>query len=206
MILAILSGLLYTFTNFLFQYLKMNPTEALAVRSVLQILLLGSILICTCKPFYPGTCTSKALLSLQGLCSGLRVGCALSSMTYIPLGDALTIIFTEPIWTLLFTKVFLGSKISLRKLLFCLLLIAGAVLVIKPPGIFPEPSRENTLKLFFKAKSLSGEDAILGEGDPSYVLLIGTVLALGAAISGAMQNVLIARLSLVGRLAVEVLK
>lgn len=206
MILAILSGLLYTFTNFLFQYLKMNPTEALAVRSVLQILLLGTILVCTCKPFYPGTCTSKALLSLQGLCSGLRVGCALSSMTYIPLGDALTIIFTEPIWTLLLTKVFLGSKISLRKLLFCLLLIAGAVLVIKPPGIFPAPSRENVLKASLKVKTFSGEEAVLGEGDPSYVLLIGTGLALGAAISGAMQNVLIARLSLVGRLAAEVLK
>ena len=141
-ILAILSGLLYTFTNFLFQYLKMNPTEALAVRSVLQILLLGTILLCTCKSFYPGTCASKALLSLQGFCSGLRVGCALSSMIYIPLGDALTIIFTEPIWTLLLTKVFLGSKISMRKLFFCLLLIAGAVLVIKPPGIFPPPSRK----------------------------------------------------------------
>jgi len=179
--LAILSGLLFTFTNFLFQYLKMNPTEALAVRSVLQILLLGTILVCTCKPFYPGTCTSKALLSLQGLCSSLRVGCALSSMTYIPLGDALAIIFTEPIWTLLLTKVFLGSKISLRKLLFCLLLVAGAVLVIKPPGIFPAPS----------------EEAVIGEGDPSYVLFIGTGLALGAAISGAMQNVLIAKLSLV---------
>ena len=49
----------------------------------------------------------------------------------------------------------------------------------------------------------SGEEAVLAEGDPSYVLLIGTGLALGAAISGAMQNVLIARLSLVGYLAVS---
>ena len=145
MTLAISSGLLYTSTNFLFQYLKMNSTETLAVRSVLQILLMGTILVCTCKPFYPGTCTSKALLSLQGLSSSLRVGCGLSSMTYIPLGDALTIIFTEPIWTLFLAKVFVGSKISLRKLLFCLLLILGAVLVIKPPGIFPAPSRANTL-------------------------------------------------------------
>ena len=203
MILAILSGLLYTFTNFLFQYLMMNPTEALAVRSVLQILLLGTILICTCKPFYPGTCTSKALLSLQGLCSGLRVGCALSSMTYIPLGDALTIIFTEPIWTLLLTKVFLGSKISLRKLLFCLLLIAGAVLVIKPPGIFPAPSKETTFMICERSNMFSGEEAVLAEGDPALVLLIGTCLALGAAISGAMQNVLIARLSLVSHLVIS---
>ena len=41
---------------------------------------------------------------------------------------------------------------------------------------------------------LSGEEAVLGEGDPTYVLLIGTGLAFGAAISGAMQNVLIAKL------------
>ena len=45
---------------------------------------------------------------------------------------------------------------------------------------------------------VTGEEAVLGEGDPSYVLLVGTGLAFGAAISGAMQNVLIARLSLVG--------
>ena len=146
--LAILSGLLFTFTNFLFQYLKMNPTEALAVRSALQILLLGTILVFTCKPFYPGTCSCKALLSLQGFCSSLRVGCGLSSMTYIPLADALTIIFTEPLWTLLLAKVFSGTQISLRKLLFCLLLIAGSVLVIKPPGIFPAPSMVKTLLYF----------------------------------------------------------
>ena len=177
----------------------MNPTEALAVRSALQILLLGTILVSTCKPFYPGTATCKALLSLQGLCSSLRVGCGLSSMTYIPLADALTIIFTEPLWTLLLAKVFSGTQISLRKLLFCLLLIAGSVLVIKPPGIFPAPSRVKTLLYFVESQQmLPGEKAVLGEGDPSYVVLIGAGLAFGGAIAGAMQNVLMAKLRLVG--------
>ena len=43
-----------------------------------------------------------------------------------------------------------------------------------------------------------GKEAILGDGDPSSVLLIGAGLAFGAAISGAMQNVLIAKLRWVG--------
>ena len=45
---------------------------------------------------------------------------------------------------------------------------------------------------------LPGEKAVLGEGDPSYVVLIGAGLAFGGAISGAMQNVLMAKLRLVG--------
>ena len=45
---------------------------------------------------------------------------------------------------------------------------------------------------------LPGEKAVLGEGDPSYVVLIGAGLAFGGAIAGAMQNVLMAKLRLVG--------
>ena len=45
---------------------------------------------------------------------------------------------------------------------------------------------------------LPGEEAVLGEGDPSYVVLIGAGLAFGAAISGALQNVLMAKLRSVG--------
>ena len=44
---------------------------------------------------------------------------------------------------------------------------------------------------------MPGEEAVLREGDPSYVVLIGAGLAFGAAISGAMQNVLMAKLCLV---------
>ena len=47
------------------------------------------------------------------------------------------------------------------------------------------------------SKILPGEEAVLREGDPSYVVLIGAGLAFGAAISGAMQNVLMAKLCLV---------
>ena len=54
-----------------------------------------------------------------------------------------------------------------------------------------------------RSNMFSGEEAVLAEGDPALVLLIGTCLALGAAISGAMQNVLIARLSLVSHLVIS---
>ena len=58
----------------------------------------------------------------------------------MPLGDALTLIFSSPAVTCLFSRVFLGVRLRLWKVVFIALLIAGVVLVIQPPLFFPRVS------------------------------------------------------------------
>ena len=60
-------------------------------------------------------------------------------------GDALTLIFTAPLWTLLLSRLFLGSRIGAWKVAFGVLLLAGMVLTVKVGG--PAIKLEYELKL-----------------------------------------------------------
>lgn len=91
----------------------------------------------------------------------------------MPIGDALTIVFTEPLWTLILSKVILKIKIGLWKIGFGLLLISGMVLCIQPPFLFP---------------SIISQD---DESTRSYYF--GVVLAMTTAVAGSMANVAIAK-------------
>jgi len=54
----------------------------------------------------------------------------------LPIGDALTIIFSEPLWTIVLSKIFLRTPVGLLKMVFSLFLITGVVLCTQPPVIF----------------------------------------------------------------------
>ena len=60
----------------------------------------------------------------------------------MPLGDALTLIFSSPAVTRLFSRVFLGVRLRLWKVVFIALLMVGVVLVIRPPLFFPRVSEK----------------------------------------------------------------
>ena len=132
----------------------------------------------------------------------------------MPIGDALTIVFTEPLWTLIFSKFILKIRIGWYKWFFALFLLIGMVLCIQPPFIFPHdddvPEAQNSTintsshvnttegHSFIKLKSLimmvrqSLESEVDDEeGSSNYYL--GAVLAVSAAVTGAMANVVIAR-------------
>jgi drug/metabolite transporter (DMT)-like permease len=54
----------------------------------------------------------------------------------MPLGDALTLVFTEPLWTIILSKLILKIKIGWWKGVFGLILISGMVLTIQPDFMF----------------------------------------------------------------------
>ena len=57
-------------------------------------------------------------------------------VTNMPLGDASAIIFSAPLPTMIFSAIFLGSRLRLYKIFCGLLLYTGIMLVIRPPFIF----------------------------------------------------------------------
>ena len=59
------------------------------------------------------------------------------AVLYCPLGDAMTVIYSGPLFTMLFSYLFLRIRQGLWKILFALILIVGVILVIRPPFMFP---------------------------------------------------------------------
>jgi len=144
LILATVSGILFTLNNFLFQYFNLNLTDMLLARSALQTAVLGLVLLFTgCSTFIAKSCCDWFLVVAQSLTSGARVGLTFACLEFLPIGDALTIIFSEPLWTLLLSKIFLKTRVGWWKLTFSLVLITGVVLCTQPPVIFSTPSNHH---------------------------------------------------------------
>ena len=210
-LLAVLSGILFTANNFLVKYYTIEAVDMLLVRSGLQTVLMAFIILVTKRSFLPTARLDKVLVLLQGLIGGLRILLQFACVLFMPLGDALTIVFTEPLWTVLLSRLALGIRIGAWKIIFGCLLLCGMVLCVQPPFLFPHHhhhhhhphphhhnSTHNTTHIGFIATFadifIRRKKAVLDEEtDEETDYYIGVVLALGTAVTGAMANVCIAR-------------
>jgi drug/metabolite transporter (DMT)-like permease len=134
-VLAVASGILFTANNFSVKQLGMNAAEVMLVRSALQATLLGLTLSSSGGSLDPGP-GARLPVALQGLCCGACVLLQLACLSHLPLGDALTLIFSEPLWTLFLARLLLGTRISPWKMGCCAVLFTGMLLCIQPPVIF----------------------------------------------------------------------
>ena len=210
-LLAILSGILFTANNFLVKYYTIEAVDMLLVRSGLQTVLMAFIILVTKRSFLPTARLDKVLVLLQGLIGGLRILLQFACVLFMPLGDALTIVFTEPLWTVLLSRLALGIRIGAWKIIFGCLLLCGMVLCVQPPFLFPHHhhhhhhphphhhnSTHNMTHIGFIATFadifIRRKKAVLDEEtDEETDYYIGVVLALGTAVTGAMANVCISR-------------
>eukprot|EP00092_Neocalanus_flemingeri_P037038 GFUD01040321.1.p1 GENE.GFUD01040321.1~~GFUD01040321.1.p1 ORF type:complete len:483 (+),score=79.24 GFUD01040321.1:79-1449(+) len=219
LILAAFSGILFTVNNFLFQYYNLNVTDMLLTRSGLQTAVLGLLLVLTgCNNFLPVRCMDWFLVVSQSIFSGARVGLTFACLGFLPLGDALTIIFSEPLWTLLLSKIFLKTRIGWWKFSFAFVLIAGVILCTQPPFLFPISQQtrhhhhyghhldhhgyhhhhhhfhrhEYAIQVNETTVGVDAEAKVtMMDEDCSYY--IGVLLAVGAALTGSASNVIVAK-------------
>ena len=75
--------------------------------------------------------------------------CIYSSLQLLPLGDAITMFFTIPLFTMVFAYIILGTAVKGWKIGFGFLLIVGVVLIVRPPFIFPDNKDNVTLDPFW---------------------------------------------------------
>jgi len=142
--LAIISGVLFTANNFFVKFLNIDALEMLLIRSGMQTLLILAGIISTRTPLLPHSTKDRVLVILQGLLSGGRVFLQFSCLAFMPLGDALTLVFTEPLWTIILSKIVLKINIGWWKTIFGVFLLSGMVLCIQPPFIFPPEDNNGT--------------------------------------------------------------
>lgn len=73
---------------------------------------------------------------MRGLVGGLGIVCLFFALTRLSLGECTVLVFTMPIITLVFSRVFLGEQLDVIDEIFALLCLCGIVLVAKPHLIF----------------------------------------------------------------------
>merc|ERR1712242_97261 len=109
-------------------------------RGAIQVLFLSSVLQFNGFSIFPNIGEKpwkvRLLTIFQGFWGGLMVICAVSCVTFMPLGDAMTLLFTAPLSTMIAAAIFLGHRLRLYRIINVILLVSGAVLVIRPPFIF----------------------------------------------------------------------
>ena len=68
------------------------------------------------------------------------------AVSHIPMGDALTVVYASPLFTMILSFIFLGHRLRLYKLSFALVLIVGIILVVRPPFLFPNKDQKTNHK------------------------------------------------------------
>ena len=193
-LLAALSGVLFTLNNFLFQYFQMNVTDMMLTRSSLQMAVVGlSVLLTQPRALLPARASDWVRLLSQAVFSATRVGFSFACLKFLPLGDALTVIFSEPLWTLILAKLFLKTRIGPLRAGFSLLLITGVTLCTQPPFLFSSSHGEdsNCSTTAACGNTTAREEVAHLHDDAMYY--VGVVLALGAASTGSLQNIIVSR-------------
>jgi len=146
-VLALSSSLVFTFYGLLIKQFKLDFVDTLFVRSVTQTTLALIFVKIKGKNLllkFPEdtTCREKTkrymILIGASILTGMNIMCSFLGVLYLDLGDAMTIIYTGPIFTMIFSFLFLRIRQGLWKISFAGLLMVGVILVIRPPFLFPQ--------------------------------------------------------------------
>ena len=121
------------------------------------------------------------LTFIQATSTGGILLCSYLSILHMPFGDALTIIFTSPIFTMMISTVYLKERCKCFKVLCAVTLFVGVLFVLQPPILF----------------NATG-DGIENSGDnkesSEYSYYFGASMALVASVAGAFHYVIVGRL------------
>lgn len=113
----------------------------------------------------------------------------------MPLGDALTLIFSAPLSTMVTAAIFLKHRLRLFKITAGVILVIGTVLVIKPPFIFnPDlDDIDDTVDRSNNNRSMvtSFYSSLYHHDKHDSLYFIGVIIALSSAMADGFLNVAI---------------
>eukprot|EP00095_Tigriopus_kingsejongensis_P009182 snap_masked-scaffold145_size311916-processed-gene-2.8 protein:Tk09182 transcript:snap_masked-scaffold145_size311916-processed-gene-2.8-mRNA-1 annotation:"transmembrane protein " len=131
--LAAVSGLFFTLCSVTVKLLpRVDPSEVLLFRAIVQLVVVVPILMVT-KSNPLGPKGVRLVVYLQGIIGCLTVTCVFIGFARLPVGDAATIIFCSPLFVMVFSHVILREHCGLYRVFVISILMAGVVLIAKPP-------------------------------------------------------------------------
>lgn len=140
--LVVLAGFGFTASNVVQNlYLKnLNFYHMLFVRAVFQAAISALDVLRRGCGVFGGTPSLKLKIRivLQGAIGGCLLFCIFFAVSNVPLGNASAIFFCTPVFTFIFASFMLGEKFGLFRLMLSVMMMAGVVLITRPPFLFPE--------------------------------------------------------------------
>jgi len=177
-ILASISGILFTANNFVINQSQVDVGDVVLVRTAVQMAVYVTILIAREESFLPSSTEQKLYTVLQGVTGSVCFICGLACVSFMDVPDALSIIFACPVVTILLSVIMLRDKLNIVKIIAGFLLLSGVILVCKPNFLFD----------IFTLLNISFDKIQTDE-----MFTIGVVLAVIACVSGGFMDVLIAK-------------
>ncbi|XP_023342131.1 solute carrier family 35 member G1 isoform X2 [Eurytemora carolleeae] len=196
--LSTLSGVLFTANNFIIKYFKVLPCDAVLVRGLVQVLLL---FIFSCSKRYnliPDNLKVFSFVVLQSVFGAFSFITALICVSLMPVADALVIMFTDPLVTMVVAAIFLGERLNILRVTMGLSILTGVTLVCKPPFLFPsdqDPSSNGTSGDLLDAINALMHSKVmdLDDGTPEVVhdtaYWTGAGFAMAAVLCGTFHNI-----------------
>ena len=120
-------------------------------------------------------------LCAQGVVGGAFLLCIFESVQRLPIGDCTAIFFSTPAVTLILSALILRDHCGLYRTLIGTCLVAGVVIISRPPALFSDTSPPTSNTSNTSNSSVEAEEDNMKE---SYDLL-GLGFALGVPVLGA---------------------
>jgi len=197
--MAFLSGLFFTANNFIIKAARLSFGEVLAVRSIIQIPLMSLIILMKGDSFWPSSAYQRIMLCMVGLFGSLTMLTSFACVKFMPVPDAITLIFTAPLFTMVLAAIFMKEKVTIVKVVSGMVLMAGIALITKPSFLFPDNDNGILKSTWTKANDSTDwrkeyakgifflfnlKTPIPPEHDPEDYYFIGALVALSSAIFG----------------------
>ena len=142
--LSFCSALLLLVTNSILKGMELDFSDAIFVQSLTQVITFGLLLCRKRSCFWVRevvtdkniTHVSCLLIFGTAMVGGMSRTTDVVAVTFMPLGDAMTIILSSAIPTTIIAAIFLKERLRLIKVVCLVLVVTGIILVIRPPFIF----------------------------------------------------------------------
>jgi len=139
--LAFLSGVFMTIYSSLLKLLiEMDSLQVALVRGVLQVIIMA-LIVAKQTGGWSGLKNFRTSAILAGIAvsGGLRIAFIFTSFTRLPLGDSTAILFSSPVIVMGMSICLLKERCGLFRIFASASLVAGVILITKPPLIFGSP-------------------------------------------------------------------
>lgn len=189
----------------------------MVVRGTLQTIAMAAIVFFKGHTIIPSHVSHRIMTLGVGVMGALGIFGCFTCVLFMPVGDATTLQFTNPLFTMIIAAVFLRQRLTIIKALSGTVLMAGIVLVTKPPCLFgpgdiqePEDLGANSsfislivndyldrdfevFELSQNIKASVAEETAETSGGSLYT--VGAVIALGSAMFTAGYSCIMSKLA-----------
>ena len=197
-ILVLVSSFFFAFIRMVIEFKIIDDGEVLATYSIVKILLMSSIAILKGHSFFPDKTWDKISLLVMVVFGSLSLFTAKECIQFLSMRDAIAIIYSKPLFTMIFARIFSNYRLSPTKFVACLLLLTGTALITRPTldNIDNSGTELNITTLDFSSNK-SKTTFLRIDQDEGYDHLeyfVGCMIALGCSVSASVYNLVCSKL------------